>query len=122
MRVLSSRLRPKYAFWLAASAVLIVPAGLATPSAVASQASQATQVAAQWNAQSAGQLIEAIEASQAEGLHPADYGLAALRRAAAVGEGPELDALANTSALQLAHDYYFGRVGDRSDMQWMIQR
>jgi murein L,D-transpeptidase YcbB/YkuD len=85
-------------------------------------AADAAPVAAQWSRQAVGQLIEAIEASRAEGLRPADYGLAALRRAAGDGEGPALDALANKSALQLAHDYYFGRVGDRSDMQWLIER
>ncbi len=79
-------------------------------------------VPAHWPMRAARELIAVIEASRDEGLHPADYDLAALKRAVAGGEGAALDALATASALSLAHDYYFGRVSDRSSMQWMIVR
>ncbi|WP_116089822.1 L,D-transpeptidase family protein [Sphingomonas crusticola] len=114
--------------WLAAAAAaaLLVPLTGAAPGAAEAQpgsvAVEQAPVAGRWSSATAGQLIEAIEASRAEGLNPADYGLAALRRAAQGGQGPALDALATSSALALAHDYYFGRVADRADMQWMIRR
>ena len=102
-----------------AAAGLIVPlTGAASSVPITGQ----VPVASRWSAAAAGQLIEAIEASRAEGLNPSDYQLATLRQVAAVGEGPALDALATASALMLAHDYYFGRVSDRSTMQWMIER
>lgn len=68
------------------------------------------------------QLIAIVEDSRREGLHPADYDLAGLKRFTDGGEGAALDALATASALSLAHDYYFGRMSDRSGMQWMIDR
>jgi L,D-transpeptidase YcbB len=121
MRIFSPHLRARRAAWLAAAAVFVaaIPMTGAAPGATLAEDQQS---GAQWNAAAVGQLIEAIEASRAEGLHPSDYGVAALRNAAQNGEGAALDALANASALQLAHDYYFGRVSDRSDMQWMIRR
>lgn len=77
---------------------------------------------AHWSEGAVRDLIAAIEDSRREGLHPADYNLAGLKRAVAGGQGAGLDALATVSALQLAHDYYLGRMTDRSDMQWMIAR
>jgi len=75
-----------------------------------------------WTAAAARDLIAVLEDSRREGLRPADYGLAGLKRATENGEARALDALATTSALQLAHDYYFGRMSDRSGMRWMIER
>lgn len=75
-----------------------------------------------WNAAAARDLIAAIEESGREGLHPADYDLAALKRAIGESGGTAFDALATASALGLAHDYYFGRMSDRSGMKWMIER
>jgi murein L,D-transpeptidase YcbB/YkuD len=102
------------------AAGLIIPLTGAAPGLASTE--QQAPITSRWSAAAAGQLVDAIEASQAEGLNPANYRLAALRQAAAGGEGPALDALATASALMLAHDYYFGRVTDRADMQWMIQR
>lgn len=75
-----------------------------------------------WKRDSARQLIGAIEASAEEGLRPSDYGLDALRAALAAGEGAGLDAAAQRSAQMLAHDYQYGRVGERSDLEWHIDR
>lgn len=98
----------------------IATSGAANFSEISS--TETAPVAARWSRQSAQDLIASIEGARAEGLNPRDYGLAALRRAAAGGEGAALDLLADASANALAHDYYFGRVSDRTDMQWMIQR
>ena len=119
MRIFSFQLRPKHALLFAAVVTSIVPFGVTMPSG---PAAQTATIVAEWNKQAADQLIEAIEASRAEGLNPADYRLDALRRTTAEGEGAALDALANEAALQLAHDYHFGRVTDRSEMQWLIER
>ncbi|WP_442677908.1 L,D-transpeptidase family protein [Sphingomonas sp. ASY06-1R] len=111
--------------WIAAAsaAALIVPFTAAAPGMAAEpEPATAEQAAGRWSSAALGQLINAIEASRAEGLNPADYGAAELRRAAADGQGPALDALATRSALALANDYYFGRVADRGNMQWMIDR
>jgi murein L,D-transpeptidase YcbB/YkuD len=68
------------------------------------------------------ELLTVIESSSEEGLRPTDYKLAALQHEVEAGTGPALDSLANQAAMLLAHDYFLGRVGDRSDMQWMIER
>jgi murein L,D-transpeptidase YcbB/YkuD len=107
-------------FWLAATTLsCLTPVAAVSASDIAISA---TQTGAHWTQAAARDLIVAVEASRAEGLHPADYDLAGLKRAVADGKGDALDALATASALSLAHDYYFGRVSDRSDMQWMIER
>lgn len=77
---------------------------------------------AHWSVEAVRDLIAAVEDSRREGLHPADYDLAGLKRTVDGGAGAALDALATTSALSLAHDYYFGRMTDRSGMEWMIDR
>jgi murein L,D-transpeptidase YcbB/YkuD len=106
--------------WLAATALsCLAPATAVSASDVAINS---TQVTTHWTQAAARDLIAAVEGARAEGLHPTDYDLAGLKRTAADGESGALDALATASALTLAHDYYFGRVSDRSDMQWMIQR
>lgn len=106
-------------FLLAAAATLLTP----IPSAFAqAPTADSAPVLAHWNAAAVRDLIAAIEESRREGLHPADYDLADLKRADASGEGAALDTLATASALSLAHDYYFGRMSDRSSMGWMIER
>ena len=106
--------------WLAATALSC----LAPVSAVSASDTTigSTQAGAHWTQAATRDLIVAIEGARAEGLRPADYDLAGLKHVAGDGEGGALDALATASALTLAHDYYFGRVSDRSDMQWMITR
>lgn len=93
-----------------------------SPEALATDTSPTAQApAARWNTAVAAELIEIVAAAREEGLDPAVYGLADLRNKA-TEPGPELDLLADRAASQLAHDYYLGRVADRSGMQWMIQR
>ncbi|MDO6415057.1 L,D-transpeptidase family protein [Sphingomonas sp. BIUV-7] len=75
-----------------------------------------------WTKAAAKDLIGAIEGSADEGLRPTDYGLASLKAAAEQGESPALDAVAQRAALTLAHDYQYGRVGDRADLGWHIDR
>ena len=105
---------------LAAAAVaLLVPQA---PAVAQPSAADLAPAAAHWSLPAALDLIAAVEDSRREGLHPADYDLASLKRAVSAGESGALDALATASALSLAHDYYFGRMTDRSAMQWMIER
>ncbi|PZU06589.1 L,D-transpeptidase family protein [Sphingomonas sp.] len=75
-----------------------------------------------WKKSAVKDLIGAIEASADQGLRPEDYGLAALKTELDAGEGPALDAMAERAALTLAHDYQYGRVGDRADLGWHIDR
>ncbi|WP_404713447.1 L,D-transpeptidase family protein [Sphingomonas sp. MMS24-J13] len=85
-------------------------------------AEQRVPVGGRWSAEAVGQLVKVIESARAEGLDPSAYNLVGLRQVAENGQGPALDAVADAAAVQLAHDYYFGRVSDRDDMGWMIQR
>ena len=77
---------------------------------------------ARWGVDAARQLVALIEASSAEGLNPRDYQLGLLKRSLGKGAGQQLDRVADAAALSLAHDYYFGRVGDRASMGWLIER
>jgi len=104
----------------AAAAILLAP--IVPAAAQEPVADSSAPGAIHWSREAVRDLIGVVEESRREGLHPADYDLAALKRAAAEGEGAALDTLATTSALRLAHDYYFGRMTDRSDMQWLIER
>jgi murein L,D-transpeptidase YcbB/YkuD len=108
------------------STLILVLASMAapvgTPAAHLFQAQAQEPAASHWSADAVAQLVEVIQSASAEGLHPADYQLNALRQAVAAGQGAALDATADRSALELAHDYLFGRVSDRAGMQWLIQR
>jgi murein L,D-transpeptidase YcbB/YkuD len=104
----------------AATAILLVP--IVPAAAQQPVADSATPAPIHWSQHAVRALIGVIAESRREGLSPADYDPAALQRAVAEGKGPALDALATASALQLAHDYYLGRMTDRSDMQWLIER
>jgi L,D-transpeptidase YcbB len=116
MRIRSPRRLSLLAAAAMALCTPVMPAAAQAPTAdIASEP-------AHWSQSAVRDLISAIEDSRREGLHPSDYGLASLKRAAADGKGDALDAVATTSALALAHDYYFGRMSDRSAMQWMIER
>ncbi|WP_420137184.1 L,D-transpeptidase family protein [Sphingomonas sp.] len=110
---------------LASATALIVPLTAAAPG-IAAEPEPATATApdasGHWSKAAVGQLIQAIDGARAEGLNPADYSVAELRQIAVDGQGAALDTLATRSALALAHDYYFGRVTDRGNMQWMINR
>ena len=120
MGVFSPRFYVGARLWLALAGVA-VPALIAAPVAAQPVAGQQAPISIHWSQESLGQLIEVIASAKEEGLHPADYRLAALRQAVAQ-EGPALDALACRAALDLAHDYLLGRVEDRSEMLWMIAR
>ena len=111
---------PKWHRLLAAAAITFaVPSpAFATNDAVPTEAPQP----ARWTNSAVRELIAVIESSSEEGLRPADYNLAALQHEIEAGTAPALDSLANQAAMLLAHDYFLGRVGDRSDMQWMIER
>ncbi len=96
---------------------------VAIPTAVAAQAPVPVEAAAaRWAAPAARDLLSAIEAADREGLTPADYDPATLRRAIDAGPGPALDMAADTSARALAQDYLFGRVKDRAAFDWHIER
>lgn len=103
---------------LAAAAVTLLGTTVAAQPPVADSA----PALAHWNLNAARGLIAAVAESRREGLRPSDYDLAGLKHAAASGQEAALDSLATASALRLAHDYYFGRMSDRSGMQWMIER
>jgi murein L,D-transpeptidase YcbB/YkuD len=105
---------------LAAAVVALLAPTL--PAVAQIPAADSTPAPAHWSESTARELMVVVEESRREGLHPADYNLAGLKRAVASGEGAALDVLATASALSLAHDYYFGRMSDRSGMQWMIAR
>ena len=94
----------------------------ATPVPTQAEAIQAVPVTWQWTTQAAEQPAGEIAASADEGLRPQDYGLARLHRAMAAGAGAELDQAANASALALARDYAQGRVGNREQFDWFIER
>ena len=103
----------------AASIALLAPN---SPAFAQDPVANTAPVTAHWSVEAVRDLIAAVEDSRREGLHPADYDLAGLKRSVDGGAGAALDALATTSALSLAHDYYFGRMTDRSGMEWMIDR
>lgn len=115
------RIRSPARLCLLAAAVIALLAPIRPAFAQAPMADSAPALA-HWNTAAARDLIAAIEESRREGLHPADYDLAALKHAVAGGQDAALDTLATASALSLAHDYYFGRMSDRSDVGWMIER
>jgi murein L,D-transpeptidase YcbB/YkuD len=79
------------------------------------------QPAAHWSSADLKTLIALAEQSAAEGLNPGAYPLAALRTAANSGQtGPEVDQLANSAALSLAHDYADGRIDDKRALDWYM--
>ena len=113
--------------WLAALPLIVVagftfngtaPAGITPEPASVKVAPQAQ---GRWSADLAKELLGVIEKTDAEGLDPSDYNVDALRAAVnARQEGPGLDALANASALRLAHDFADGRVDDKARFDWHI--
>ncbi len=65
-------------------------------------------------------LLGAVEQADAEGLRASDYRVEALRAAAGQRHHASIDALANTAALALAHDFAAGRVRNRHRFNWYI--
>lgn len=113
--------------WLAAVPIAVVAAFTFNASAPAGTTPEETstemlaQADARWSVSDARQLLQAVEASAAEGLDPANYGVAALRAAIEADRaGPALDGIATNSALRLAHDYADGRIEDKAALDWKI--
>lgn len=98
-----------------------VPEAVAVPQQPATEAAF-SPAPAMWKRAAVRDLIAAIEGSAAEGLRPADYALDSLKAALDAGESPALDAAAERAALMLAHDYQYGRVSDRANLDWHIDR
>jgi len=109
----------KLGVFAALAMALLIPA---SPVFTQTPAGDSTSVPVHWSMGAARELITLIEESHDEGLAPADYGLAELRRAAMDGESGRLDMLASASALSVAHDYACGGLSDRSGMQWLSER
>lgn len=124
--VRDTRRRLKPARLLAAlplMAVAVFTAGGSAPAEVppAIQMAAAAQPEGRWSIDAARDLLEEVERSAEEGLNPADYSAAQLRAAIdAKQKGPALDAIANASALRLAHDYADGRIDDKAAFDWHI--
>lgn len=119
--------RPDLSRFLAALPMVLVagftfnaaaPAGITPEDNVVAVAPQAE---GRWSVGQAKDLLDMVEASEEEGLYPADYNVEALRAAVnARQQGPGLDALATASALRLAHDYADGRIDDKERFDWHI--
>jgi murein L,D-transpeptidase YcbB/YkuD len=112
--------RPKWhGLFAAATILLTAPEGVAV---AANEVTDQAQPTAHWTKSALSELVAIVEDSAKEGLRPDDYDLAGLKTALGNAEEGAADARATVSALALAHDYYFGRVSDRSGMQWLIDR
>jgi len=79
----------------------------------------AAQAALVWQAADRQALLDEIDQSASEGLEPARYDGAALR-AAMENRSPDLDAIAERSALRLAHDYAEGGASGQARTGWFI--
>jgi len=112
-----ARRRPLWLIGVAIAAALGSPTIVAAQTAIPASVEQAQP---SWSLAAARDLRKTVEGAAREGLNPADYGLARLVAAIDEGQGASLDAAANASAASLAHDYAFGRVGDRAAMDWYI--
>ncbi|MDO9487844.1 MAG: hypothetical protein Q7J32_05675, partial [Sphingomonadaceae bacterium] len=73
-----------------------------------------------WTPREARQLVDIIEESDDEGLAPADYDADGVERAARSGDAALLDAVATAAALELAGDYWAGRVPAGERVGWHI--
>ena len=74
----------------------------------------------QWDRGDATALLQAIDDSRFEGLDPADYDAAGLRRAIGSGDPDQLNAVATRVGLRLAGDYLQGHVRGRARVGWHI--
>ena len=74
-----------------------------------------------WAVPQLRELVEAIGRADGEGLRSSDYTPDALQRAVEAGRtGPDVDTLADTAALALAHDFAAGRVRNHHRFNWYI--
>lgn len=74
----------------------------------------------QWDRADAVALIQAIDDARFEGLDPAEYDAAAVRRALAAGDPGVLNVTATRVGLTLAGDYLQGHVRGRARVDWHI--
>lgn len=74
----------------------------------------------QWDRADAVALIQAIDDARFEGLDPAEYDAAAVRRALAAGDPEVLNVTATRVGLTLAGDYLQGHVRGRARVDWHI--
>lgn len=79
-----------------------------------------TAPAPHWDRADTSALLQAIEDARFEGLDPADYDAAAVRRALASGDAAALNATATRVGLKLAGDYLQGHVPARARVGWHI--
>lgn len=75
----------------------------------------------QWSRDQARELLSVAERAGEEGLDPADYDVAALRKAVESADGPALQSRATTVFLHLAEDYTRGHVRNRTTVSWHLQ-
>lgn len=102
----------------AAPAVPSAPISSTLPPTDPTQATPA--VNPNWDLDAARQLLVAIQSVDKRGLISADYEPAALQAAIAVGEGPDLDALATRLFTNLATDLRDGRTPISARGDWFI--
>jgi L,D-transpeptidase YcbB len=88
--------------------------------AVMAAPASAQDAAAQWDKESSGELLAAIEDARSEGLDPRDYDPEPLRRALAAGQTARIDQLASERFRHLARDYTQGHVGPEDRIGWHI--
>jgi murein L,D-transpeptidase YcbB/YkuD len=86
-----------------------------------SQSRAAVAAQPRWSPIDVQELLEAVERSDAEGLRPEDYGAAELISALIAGT-PDMDRLADRSALALAHDLNEGAAPAAERSDWHIER
>lgn len=94
-----------------------IAAGLALIMAVPTQAQDS---GVQWDRESVGELLAAIEGARAEGLDPRDYDPEPLRQALAAGQPDRFHQLASDRFRHLARDYTQGHVGPEDRIGWHI--
>jgi len=99
------------------------PEVAAAPAQPAAAGFAAVFVQPKWSQDAVKDLLDAVDDSAKEGLTPADYAPDTLRRLVETdADQNAIDAAATRTALMLAHDYLLGRVGDKAQYQWFIER
>ena len=109
---------------IAAAGALFLTQHHSAPAASSATTEQAAATPAPpppWTGPQLRDLLDAVKASEQEGLRPSDYKLDALQQAADQGKaGGDVDAMADAAARALAHDYAAGRIRNRHRFNWYI--
>jgi murein L,D-transpeptidase YcbB/YkuD len=100
------------------SAAPAAPKGTAAQASV--PASPAPVLAADWSRKDTEALLAYVEGIGQEGLDPADYNPAALRRAID-GKGDEMDSVATATFMKVAGDLMFGHVRGDGRIDWHVK-